>query len=187
MRFVVAAVFVSFSVAQIAACSSDSTGPGSPSTGDGGGGGDAASSCGCSVSVNGDAKKIACGGDDCVGGKPYHCGDGASLTQGGTGCTAPKDAGGGTDSSSQTATTVPCKQFPPAPQTCDAKTQYCIISKPNGGEVCAPLPSGCSACPCATSDTEAAWKKAKNGTINCTNAVIACNDANGAITTTCQK
>jgi hypothetical protein len=179
----------------VMACGGSDSSSGSSSSPSSGGNSPTEGTCSCSVSVNGASTTIACGGTGCVGGTEYACGDDAAIVKGGS-CTASTSSSGGTpdagstSSSGGTATTVPCNQFS-GPKECDAKTQYCIRAKfqsgGSGGEVCVSLPAGCIACPCVEDTAEAAWKKAQNGTNNCTGAVITCASSNGAITVTCTK
>lgn len=76
--------------------------------------------------------------------------------------------------------------------SCDATKQYCLRSYsqadgPGSNNVCAPFPSGCSDCDCASSNADAAWKAANDGTNNCDGAVISCNGNNGAVIVDCIK
>jgi hypothetical protein len=143
--------------------------------------------------VNGASKTIACGGSDCVGGTSYQCGTHAELAPGGTACTtATKDAGGNT--TGPAATTVDCPNAKGATDgKCDATREFCILAK-NGGSaaLCAPFPSGCSDCACASDNADAAWKAGNNGTSNCGTstlgtAIVTCHSSNGAVTVTCDN
>ena len=155
---------------------------------------DAPSACACEVEVNGEKQTIACGQQACVGSVSYRCDDGANAAESGDACLAPADPAA--EDAGAEATTVPCEyhDFDAGKdvETCDAATQYCIRAYPSklgpsSNNVCVPLPSDCTSCPCASNDAEAAWKNARNGTANCTGATIACRNTNGAIVVDCVK
>jgi hypothetical protein len=192
MRAIVLSVTLA---AFVFACSSTTT---SPSTGTGTDGGP--SGCSCDVTFNGVEQAIDCSAQACVNGVTFTCDATAHSSMGGN-CTAASSDGGGTGNdsgggqdSSTAATTVPCAYHDFTANkdvtTCDAATQYCIRSYqqalgPGSNNVCVPLPASCSACPCASDNAEAAWKKATNNTANCSNVTLTCSGANGAIIVDC--
>lgn len=155
------------------ACSSETVVDSSPTPSSG----NTPSDCSCSVDVNGDKKVIACEKQACVAKVSYRCTDDAVLEEAGDACEKSDEK---SSEPATKATTVACDG-----KTCDAATQYCIRSYA-GGSTCAPLPSGCAECTCASADTETAWKKANGDTNNCT-GMIACNNSNGAILVDCPR
>lgn len=138
-------------------------------------------SCACEITNNGVSTTLACGTSDCVNGRSYMCGIDADITSGGS-CTT----GGGTGSQNGTPGmgTFDCNG-----DSCDAATQYCIISQigsVTASSVCAPLPQDCSTCGCL-GDVEQAWKDLNDGTSNCTSATELCVTSNNTVTVTCMK
>ena len=165
---------------------------------DAGKSGEVDAGCACDITANGVNKKLACGESACISGSPYECGARAEIVRGGSAWSAPAKADGGVDATlpSPAATSIPCpysrKGTGAAEDTCDPKTEYCILAK-NGGSsaMCAPLPSGCAACGCASANADAAWRAGNNNTANCgvsnvRTATVSCTDQSGAITVICK-
>ncbi|MCA9644054.1 MAG: hypothetical protein KC492_25350 [Myxococcales bacterium] len=121
---------------------------------------------------------VACGSDDDGGGS------GGSSNNGGSGNSGGSTNNGG-NAGSQGGTDLEC-----GGDVCDTSSEYCIISEVGGvvsASLCAPRPSGCESCDCATDDVQDAWEKANPGTNNCSGATLLCGRSDAAIEVTCQR